>query len=125
MKNEGYVPLYGTGQNWMTLIDLEDLGKSIIALKYAPFVPVINLFMEDYITQEQFATLLSQYSKLPVKPIRTSELKSDYEPAVREAFATNIKLGSKYHFKSVSDAMRFKSVEEMIASRLPAFLHNV
>jgi len=121
MRQQGYIPLFGKGDNIITLISRQDLGRAILTAT-ASTQPVLNLFMPDYITQETFAGLLHEYSGLPVQRIALAAVRQEYGAAVADAFSSSIRLGSLYDNTAVQSSLQFHTAQDMIAGLLPAIL---
>ncbi len=77
MRREGFVPLYGTGENWMSLIHVEDAAAWIVGLaQTAPAGATYNLVSGAPIRQAELAELLSRISGLPVRRRAAADLAS-------------------------------------------------
>lgn len=122
MLHEGYIPLYGKGDNVMTFIDRSDLGSAAIRISRIPQVSVANLFMDDYISQEMFAEILHTLSGLPIRRHSDTEVLRMGGSALLEAFTSNIHLNTIHDAcRQVLAQNRFATVEEMLRVRLPEF----
>ncbi|HQG44689.1 MAG TPA: NAD(P)-dependent oxidoreductase [bacterium] len=68
MRREGFVPLYGSGENWMSLIHVEDAARWILRLaQTAPTGTTFNLVSGAPMRQTELAERLSRISGLPVR----------------------------------------------------------
>lgn len=95
IRKNNCVPLYGKGENVMTFLDVRDLARNIVQLCQIEHQGILNLFNQEYMTQKEFAGKLAC---LLQKEIKFLELENnpDLSPAVKEAFVSEIQLGSNY-----------------------------
>ncbi|MES2478312.1 MAG: NAD-dependent epimerase/dehydratase family protein [Bacteroidota bacterium] len=122
MYKNNKVPLYGDGKNLMTFIEIDDVSKGILYANQKTEASVLNLFMPDYITQENFVNLISNFTGLGIHKYSDAQLKNSFENAVYQAFNTNIKLGSELDLQEQIIAnMQFKTVSEMLSNKLPIY----
>ena len=127
LKNIKYrkvVPLFGDGQNWMSLIDVEDCAGLIAhAVRNSRPGQNYNLFAPGAcITQLEFAEKLATFTRTEIKRLSASEIESQYGKTVREAFTFSNISSTKhseflegYHFEH-------PSIDDMIRNNLPAEL---
>lgn len=89
------VPLYGDGNNIMTFIDVRNLASTVVKLCQIPHSGLLNLFNQQYLTQKDFAEMMG---KILRKEIQWVDIGADskIDPAVKEAFKSDIQLGSNY-----------------------------
>ena len=68
-KKYGFVTVYGNGENWMSLIDVEDCAGLIInIIKNCEPGQVYNIYTpEQYVKQKDFCKELSNILKMDVK----------------------------------------------------------
>ncbi|HNW60775.1 MAG TPA: NAD(P)-dependent oxidoreductase [bacterium] len=73
MRRAGHVPLYGSGENWMSLIHVEDAARLICGLAQEASTGVTcNLVCGPPIRQAEFAGMLSRISGLPVRQVNAA-----------------------------------------------------
>jgi uncharacterized protein len=90
-EQESAVPVYGGGENWMSLIHREDVAALMRrAARIGKPGAVYNLAAEPPLKQHEFVEHLAAELKLPVRE-KTMETR-----AVREAFTASIKLRSRH-----------------------------
>jgi nucleoside-diphosphate-sugar epimerase len=119
---KGHVPLYGSGNNFMTFIDRTDLANAALLLADYPPLAQANLFMDDYITQEEFASHLSNYYGLPIRRYTESEILKLGGSLLLEAFTSSIRLDTIHSScRELLLKNRFKTVAQMLCQRLPEF----
>lgn len=118
------VPLYGDGKNIMTLIERGDLAKAILSCFKNGDNPIMNLYMNDYCTQESFVQILQEITNLPIIQYSNQELKKEFGNAAFEAFTSSIKLSSDYNQKPIHAVMKYNSISEMLHAELPLFLNS-
>jgi len=96
MKRTHSVPLFGQGDNFMEVLDVEDAAR--LAVKYAfqyNCPGIYNIVSAGPVTQLEFAASVSRASGFPVKDYRT--LFTGYlEKEALQAFSSNIMLATKY-----------------------------
>jgi NAD dependent epimerase/dehydratase family enzyme len=112
IQQSGTIPLFGEGNNFMSLIDVDD--AAILMVKYAEEVHqtgVFNIFSPSQITQKEFVEIVSQVFKVEIVP--HSLIYPKLEAAALEAFKSNILLSSqlttilsRYEFKSLEETLR-------------------
>ncbi len=90
------VPLFGNGQNFMNIIDVEDAVKLVMDIgKQAEIKPIRNICSPFNLSQKEFASLLADEFNCVVKDFR-SIYSHRLEKEILEAFQSNILLTSKY-----------------------------
>ncbi len=94
IKRQGKVPQYGEGLNQMSFIDVRDLARSVDKLIPIKQRGVLNIFHPESLTQADFANRLNNILGKEINQIDMSS--SGLTQAVKEAFQSNIQLGSNY-----------------------------
>lgn len=85
------VPLYGTGDNWMSIVHVEDCaGQLVNAARHALPASIVNVFGGAPIRQREFAERLARLTNLPIREIALA----DRERAMREAFEFSCRIGT-------------------------------
>jgi nucleoside-diphosphate-sugar epimerase len=97
-QSRGFVPMYGSGQNWMSLIDVSDCAGLIVHV--AETVDpgrIVNLFAPgQHARHAEFAECLSKAMALSVRPIeRTSEYMAR-DSALWEALTFSLKVATRH-----------------------------
>jgi nucleoside-diphosphate-sugar epimerase len=81
------VPLYGEGENWMSLVHVEDCAGLLVHLaRRAPPMTVMNLATGPALRQRELSERLARLTGLPLRRISLDELEARHGRAVREAF---------------------------------------
>lgn len=96
-RRDGAVPLYGSGRNWMTFVDVEDCG-GVIAYLAGLRRPgsVFNVFTpEQRARQEEFVTELASRMGVGVRPVPKGRL-GLRDPAPMEALTTSFVAATKH-----------------------------
>jgi len=98
----GGVPLYGSGDNWMTLLDVEDCAGAIVHLAAQPDPPAtINLFAPDQRTrQRDFVETLAGLLRVPVRPVASAGAGRVRDRATSEALTSSLRAGTR-HFEAL------------------------
>jgi nucleoside-diphosphate-sugar epimerase len=124
IKNHRLVPLFGDGNNLMSLIDVEDCA-GLIAHAVRNSIPgqCYNLYVPGAcVTQLEFAERLAKATRTEIRRLSISEVMSRYGRTIREAF-TFSNMGSTKHPQFLSQYnFKFPSIDEMIRNNLPSGL---
>lgn len=95
LRAEGAVPLYGDGDNWMSLVHVEDCaGLLEHTARHAPPMSVVNVFTGAPLRQAELAERLARVAGLPIRRVSPSELERRFGRAVREAFDFSARIGT-------------------------------
>ncbi len=90
------IPLYGSGDNWMSLIHVTDVCGMIRHISQkGPACRSYNVFTPEPIKQIEFVNLLSRISGYPVEKISLKSFKGA-DKALRQAFTFSLKTSSLY-----------------------------
>ena len=91
IRTEHAVPLYGAGDNWMSLVHVEDCAGQIAhAARHALPMSIVNVFSGAPIRQSELAERLARLTSLPIRRVSLD----DRERAVREAFEFSCRIGT-------------------------------
>ncbi|MBW6460731.1 MAG: NAD(P)-dependent oxidoreductase [Bacteroidales bacterium] len=96
LKKAHSVPLFGKGDNYMEVLDVEDSAR--LSVKYAfqnNRTGIFNIISAGPVTQLAFARAVSDVSGFPVKDYRTV-FPGHLEKEALQAFASNIILKTNY-----------------------------
>ena len=92
---EHAVPLYGPGDNWMSLVHVEDCaGLLEHAARRALPMAVVNVFAEPPLRQGEFAERLARLTSFPVRQVSLDDLERRLGRAVREAFTFSARVST-------------------------------
>jgi nucleoside-diphosphate-sugar epimerase len=92
---EGAVPLYGTGDNWMSIIHVEDCAGLIHhAARHALPRSVVNVFTHRPLRQVELAERLARLTGRPIRRVALEELERRHGRAVVEAFTFSARIGT-------------------------------
>jgi nucleoside-diphosphate-sugar epimerase len=95
MREERTVPLYGNGENWMSLLHVDDCaGLLAHVARRAPLGSTINVFTGAPLTQREFVERLARLARLPIRHVSLDELEARHGGPVREAFAFSARVAS-------------------------------
>ena len=103
----GFVPLYSSGKNWMSLIDIHDCCSLALHLsRQKNIFKIVNLYNPNLIVrQNEFVEIISEVLNIPVKKISLRK-KIFSDNAFSEAMRFSLKVNSihsdlydNYHFK--------------------------
>lgn len=108
------VPLYGEGNNIMTFIDVRDVAKIIVKLCHTPQHGLLNLFNPQYFTQKKFAEMMGRILCKEIQRVDIGE-NSKINPAVKEAFMSDIQLSSNNRKLQIILQQDLYAVEKSVA----------
>lgn len=92
-RRDGAVPLYGSGDNWMTLLDIDDCAGAIVHLAERAAAPMtVNLFAPGQWTrQQEFAESLARLLDAQVVPVDARDPRLRGDRAVGEALTFSLR----------------------------------
>jgi nucleoside-diphosphate-sugar epimerase len=97
METEQAVPLYGPGDNWMSLIHVQDCaGLMMHAARHALPMSVVNVFAGPALRQTELAERLARLSGLPIRRVPLDDLERRLGRAVVEAFTFSARIGTMH-----------------------------
>ena len=118
---QGAVPLYGSGGNWMTFLDIRDCAGAIVHLaERSEPGKVFNLFTPGQVAlQSEFAQVLSDVLGVGIRQVDSDGLRRYRDPAVWEALTFSLR-GSTINGE-VRSGYQFEVPRwpDMIARNLP------
>lgn len=95
IETERAVPLYGPGDNWMSLVHVEDCaGLFEHTARRALPMSVLNVFSGAPLRQVELAERLARLTSLPVRRVSLEEVEQRHGRAVREAFTFSARVGT-------------------------------
>lgn len=117
----GMVPMFGDGQQLMSLIHLDDCaGQAIHLGLYGSKQQDLNIFAGPAVTQQVFAETLAYLLKATIRPFSLKELISIYGITVAEALTSSIPLQTAYGQMRDGYVLQCPSVGEMLSASLLA-----
>jgi nucleoside-diphosphate-sugar epimerase len=95
LRAERAVPLYGPGDNWMSLVHVEDCAGLLehTARRALP-MSVVNVFAAPPLRQAELAERLARLAALPIRQVPLDDLERRFGRAVREAFDFSARVGT-------------------------------
>lgn len=116
IKTHGSVPLFGDGENLMSLLDVEDCAGLIRhAMEHAQPGRCYNLFAPGAcITQREFAERLSRATGCPVWQLTDADVRHRYGAAMLEAVTFSSRMATQYPEFIDGYAFKFPTVDHMI-----------
>lgn len=92
---ERAVPLYGPGDNWMSIVHVDDsAGLLLHAARRAPPGAAVNVFTHAPLRQAELAERLARITSLPMRRVSLDDLERRLGRAVREAFTFSARIGT-------------------------------
>jgi nucleoside-diphosphate-sugar epimerase len=123
IKQKGFVPVYGKGNNMMSFIDVDIIGKAIIILAQMNYRGVVNLFHPEYLSQLNWAEIVASASGNSIKGLTDAEL-MQLPQAVREAFSTSIQLASMHNEVQLRLHHLHESLFSVVKKHLSSFQYK-
>ncbi|MDP2889762.1 MAG: hypothetical protein Q8P34_12480, partial [Bacteroidota bacterium] len=118
----GKVPLYGDGNQLMSIIHLEDCANQIIKLaEKGQKNQNLNVFSGAPVSQKYFAEMLASHLNAEVESIPVTKLQKEFGQTVTEALTTSIPMTTSHQELCKSDSFRYPDDESMIRSALSFF----
>ncbi len=95
IRTEKAVPLYGSGDNWMSLVHVEDCaGLLEHTARHALPMSIVNVFAGAPLRQAELAERLARLTALPIRRVSRDDLERRFGRAVREAFDFSARIGT-------------------------------
>lgn len=93
MDAERAVPLYGPGDNWMSLVHVEDCAGLLehTARRALP-MSAVNVFAGPPLRQVELAERVAAVASLPIRRVSLEDVERRYGWAVREAFTFSARI---------------------------------
>lgn len=121
----GKIPLYGDGNQLMSIIHLEDCAGQIIKLaEKGQKNQNLNVFSGAPVSQKYFAEMLASQLNAEVESIPVTKLQKKFGQTVTEALTTSIPMTTSYPELCKSDSFLYPDAESMIRSVLSFFEHK-
>jgi len=116
---QGYVPVYGSGNQWMSLISLADCAQQLRhCFEYGLPNTDYNLYGFEPITQEAFSSILARELRLPLRSISRSMLKKAHGTTVMEALCSNIPVRSIHPEWRQHSVPHFADIDSLVVQTL-------
>ena len=120
----GKVPIYGDGNQFMSIISVEDCaGQLTHLMEHGMPNQSANLFGFEPIKQKEFAVLVAQYLQITTMKISASETKNKFGTTVFEALTSSTPVTTKHeHWRSAYEPLHkdLKALVESTIRRLQA-----
>jgi nucleoside-diphosphate-sugar epimerase len=117
MRAQRAVPLYGTGENWMSFVHVEDCaGLLAHAARCAPPAVVVNVFVGPALQQAELAERLSRLAGVPICRVSLDEMGLRFGRAVREAFEFSARVGSVHEALYASYTPEHQNLDHDLAT---------
>lgn len=116
---EHAVPLYGSGDNWMSLVHVEDCaGLLEHAARRALPMTVVNVFADPPLRQAELAERLARLTSLPVRRVSLDDLERRLGRAVREAFTFSARVSTVHAALQATYRMAHHDLDADLAALL-------
>ena len=95
LREERAVPLYGPGDNWMSVVHVEDCaGLLEHTARHALPMSAVNVFAGAPLRQTELAERLERLTAMPIRRVPLHDLERRFGRAVREAFSFSARVGT-------------------------------
>jgi len=119
LRAERAVPLYGPGDNWMSLVHVEDCaGLLEHAARRALPMSVVNVFAGPPLRQAELAERLARITDLPIRRVSLGDLERRFGRAVREAFTFSARVGTVHQALHAGYRMEHQDLDGDLAALL-------
>ena len=116
IERERAVPLYGPGDNWMSLVHVEDCaGLLEHTARRAPPMSVVNLFAGAPLRQAELAERLARLTALPIRRMSLEDLQRRLGRAVRQAFDFSARIGTVHSALHASYRVEHQDLDDDLA----------
>ena len=119
IREERAVPLYGAGENWMSLVHVDDCaGLLIHTARSALPMSVVNVFTGPPLRQAEFAERLARVTALPIRRVPLEDLERRFGRAVREAFTFSARVGTVHQALHAEYPVQHQELDDDLATLL-------
>jgi uncharacterized protein len=119
MREERAVPLYGDGDNWMSLVHIEDCAGLLAHIaRCALPMSVVNVFAGPPLRQAELAERLARITTLPIRRIPLDDLERQFGRAVREAFTFSARIGTVHDALHASYQLEHQNLDDDLSELL-------
>ncbi len=118
----GSVPVFGSGDNWMSILDVRDCAGLIFhALNNATTNNYYNLGIPGYfIKQTEFAKTLAQLTNLDMIKLPKQKVVKMFDKTIYEAFSFSLKSNSIHGKFLNSYSFEYPDLKTMLVKNLPS-----
>jgi len=119
LREERAVPLYGSGDNWMSLVHVDDCAGLLehTARRALP-MSVVNVFAGAPLRQVELAERLARVAALPIRRVPLDELERRFGGAVREAFDFSARVGTVHQALHAGYRLEHQDLDADLAALL-------
>ena len=119
LRAERAIPLYGPGDNWMSLVHVEDCAGLLehTARRALP-MSVVNVFAGPPLRQIELAERLAHVAALPIRRVPLDELGRRFGRAVRQAFEFSARVGTVHQALHAGYRMEHQDLDADLAALL-------
>lgn len=120
IETERAVPLYGPGDNWMSLVHVDDCaGLFVHAARHALPMSVVNVFTWPPLRQRELVERLARVASLPIRTVPLEDIERRYGKAVREAFTFSARIGTVHEALHAAYRIEHRDLDADLAELLP------
>ena len=115
----GYVPLYSNGENWMSLIDINDCCSLALHLsKQSKIFKIVNLYNPNLIVKQfEFVEIISKVLNKPIKKISLRR-KIFRDNAFIEAMKFSLKVSSIHTDLYDNYSFKINDIETLVKQNI-------
>jgi nucleoside-diphosphate-sugar epimerase len=119
LREERAVPLYGAGENWMSLVHVEDCAGLLAHMaRCALPMSVVNVFGGPPLRQAELAERLARLTALPIRRVPLDDVERRFGRAVREAFTFSARIGTVHQALHAEYTLEHQDLDDDLAALL-------
>jgi len=119
VRAERAVPLYGRGENWMSLVHVEDCaGLLEHTARHALPMSIVNVFGGPPLRQAELAERLARLTALSIRRVSQDDVERRFGRAVREAFDFSARIGTVHQALHAGYRMEHQDLDGDLAALL-------
>ena len=123
IRSEGAVPLYGDGDNWMSLVHVDDCAGLLehVARRATP-MSFVNVFAGPSLRQSELAERLARLTSFPIRRVPLDELERRFGRAVVEAFTFSARIATVHEALHASYRLEHPDLDASLGALLSGAL---
>jgi nucleoside-diphosphate-sugar epimerase len=120
VKKNNTIPQFGNGENWMSLIDVEDCAGLVKhAAEKAEPGKCYNLCIPGiYVTLKDFVEKVSYLKKVNIRKMEKKEVIQEFDSTIYEAFTFSLKSGTKEQEFLSSYQFKYQEIDEILLNNI-------
>lgn len=125
LQQTGRIPCYGTGEQLMSLIHLDDAAKLINGLSlFGEKSQDMNIFAIPAIRQLDFCDILARQTNASVMQINEKNVRRQYGSTTAKALTTSVTMQTLHHELMQKTGINYKNTEDLLAHVIRLLEHE-